>query len=69
MLSVLLWQLFQNGQPAPSAALGTIIIAVVLPVIFAHAPHPRRALGGGVTNADRREPDEIIRDAGRADHV
>ena len=34
VLSVLLWQLFQNGQPAPSAALGTIIIAVVLPVIF-----------------------------------
>jgi len=35
VLSVLLWQLFQNGQPAPSAALGTIMIAVVLPVIFA----------------------------------
>jgi iron(III) transport system permease protein len=34
VLSVLLWQLFQNGQPAPSAALGSIIIAVVLPVIF-----------------------------------
>jgi iron(III) transport system permease protein len=41
VLSVLLWQLFQNGQPAPSAALGTIIIAVVLPVIFA----TRRILG------------------------
>ena len=34
VLSVLLWQLFQNGQPAPSAALGSIIIAVVLPVIL-----------------------------------
>jgi iron(III) transport system permease protein len=34
VLSVLLWQLFQSGQPAPSAALASIIIAVVLPVIF-----------------------------------
>jgi len=41
VLSVLLWQLFQNGQPAPSAALGTIIIAVVLPVIIV----TRRILG------------------------
>jgi iron(III) transport system permease protein len=41
VLSVLLWQLFQNGQPAPSAALGTIMIAVVLPVIFL----TRRILG------------------------
>ena len=41
VLSVLLWQLFQNGQPAPSAALGTIMIAVVLPVILL----TRRILG------------------------
>jgi iron(III) transport system permease protein len=34
VLSVLLWQLFQSGQPAASAALASIIIAVVLPVIF-----------------------------------
>lgn len=34
MLSVLLWQLFQSGQPALAAALGSIIIIVVLPVIF-----------------------------------
>src|SRR6185312_17250062 len=34
VLSVLLWQLFQNGQPAPSAALGTIIIAVAFPVFL-----------------------------------
>ena len=34
VLSVLLWQLFQAGQPAPSAALASIIIAVVLPVVF-----------------------------------
>jgi iron(III) transport system permease protein len=34
VLSVLLWHLFQSGQPAPSAALASIIIAVVLPVIF-----------------------------------
>jgi iron(III) transport system permease protein len=34
VLSVLLWQLFQAGQPAPSAALASIIIAVVLPIIF-----------------------------------
>jgi iron(III) transport system permease protein len=34
VLSVLLWQLFQSGQPASSAALASIIIAVVLPVIF-----------------------------------
>ncbi len=34
VLSVLLWQLFQSGQAASSAALASIIIAVVLPVIF-----------------------------------
>jgi iron(III) transport system permease protein len=34
VLSVLLWQLFQSGQPAPSAALASIIVAVALPVIF-----------------------------------
>jgi iron(III) transport system permease protein len=34
VLSVLLWQLFQSGQPASSAALASIIIAVVLPVVF-----------------------------------
>jgi iron(III) transport system permease protein len=34
VLSVLLWQLFQYGQPAPSAALACLIIAVVLPVVF-----------------------------------
>jgi iron(III) transport system permease protein len=34
VLSVLLWQLFQSGQPAASAALASIIIAVVLPVVF-----------------------------------
>jgi iron(III) transport system permease protein len=34
VLSVLLWHLFQSGQPAASAALASIIIAVVLPVIF-----------------------------------
>ena len=49
VLSVLLWQLFQNGQPAPSAALGTIMIAVVLPVIFL----TRRILGARSV-ADKR---------------
>ena len=34
VLPVLVWQLFQNGQPAPSAALGTLMIAMVLPMIF-----------------------------------
>jgi iron(III) transport system permease protein len=34
VLSVLLWQLFQSGQPAAAAALASIVIAVVLPVIF-----------------------------------
>jgi iron(III) transport system permease protein len=34
VLSVLLWQLFQSGQAAASAALASIIIAVVLPVVF-----------------------------------
>ena len=34
VLSVLLWQLFQSGQLAPSAALASIIVAVALPVIF-----------------------------------
>jgi iron(III) transport system permease protein len=45
VLSVLLWQLFQSGQPAPSAALASIIIAVALPVIFlARRALARRAL-------------------------
>jgi iron(III) transport system permease protein len=35
VLSVLLWQLFQYGQPAPSAALASLIVLVVLPVILA----------------------------------
>ena len=35
VLSVLVWQLFQNGQPAPSAALGAMMIALVFPMIFA----------------------------------
>jgi iron(III) transport system permease protein len=35
VLSVLLWQLFQYGQPAPAAALAIVIVAVVLPVIIA----------------------------------
>jgi iron(III) transport system permease protein len=34
VLSVLIWQLFQNGQPAASAALGSMMIAMVLPMIF-----------------------------------
>jgi iron(III) transport system permease protein len=33
VLSVLIWQLFQNGQPAASAALGAMMIAMVLPMI------------------------------------
>ena len=35
VLSVLVWQLFQNGQPAPSAALGAMMIVLVFPLIFA----------------------------------
>jgi iron(III) transport system permease protein len=34
VLPVLLWQLFQNGQPTPSAALATLIMLMVLPMIF-----------------------------------
>jgi iron(III) transport system permease protein len=34
VLSVLIWQLFQNGQPGASAALGSMMIAMVLPMIF-----------------------------------
>jgi iron(III) transport system permease protein len=34
VLSVLLWQTFQGGQPAVTAALATLIIALVLPIIF-----------------------------------
>jgi len=34
VLSVLLWQLFQYGQPASSAALASLIVAIVLPVLF-----------------------------------
>jgi len=35
VLPVLVWQLFQNGEPARSAALGVLMIAVVLPGILA----------------------------------
>jgi iron(III) transport system permease protein len=34
VLPVLLWQLFQNGEPMPSAALATFIMAMVFPMIF-----------------------------------
>ena len=34
VLPVLLWQLFQGGQPAPSAALATFIMAMVVPMVF-----------------------------------
>lgn len=34
VLSVLLWQTFQAGQPSVTAALATLIIVLVLPVIF-----------------------------------
>ena len=45
VLSVLLWQMFSSGQPALSAALASIIIAVVLPVIFlARRTFARRSL-------------------------
>ena len=45
VLSVLLWQLFQSGQPAASAALASIIIAAALPVILiARRTLARRAL-------------------------
>ncbi len=33
VLSVVLWRLFQNGQAAPSAALASIIIVLVLPIV------------------------------------
>lgn len=47
VLSVLLWQLFQSGQPAPAAALASIVIAVALPVVFvARRTLARRALAG-----------------------
>ncbi|MFL6799848.1 MAG: ABC transporter permease [Xanthobacteraceae bacterium] len=47
VLSVLLWQLFQSGQPAASAALASVMIAVVLPVIFV----ARRVLARGALAA------------------
>jgi iron(III) transport system permease protein len=34
VLPVLLWQLYQGGLPAPSAALATFIVVMVLPLIF-----------------------------------
>lgn len=34
VLSVVLWRLFEAGQPAASAALGTLMIAIVAPVVF-----------------------------------
>jgi hypothetical protein len=40
-----LWQLFQSGQPASSAALASIIVAAALPVIFiARRTFARRAV-------------------------
>ncbi len=34
VLPVLVWQLFQSGQPAPSAALGVIMILIAAPIII-----------------------------------
>ena len=34
VLSVLLWRLFESGEAAASAALATIIIALVIPIVF-----------------------------------
>lgn len=34
VLPVLVWQLFQSGQPAPSAALGTLMILIAAPIIM-----------------------------------
>jgi iron(III) transport system permease protein len=34
VLPVLLWQLYQNGEPGPSAALSTMIMLMVLPLVF-----------------------------------
>ncbi len=34
VLSVVLWRLFQSGQAAPSAALASIIIVLVLPIVL-----------------------------------
>jgi iron(III) transport system permease protein len=34
VLSVLLWRLYEGGQAAPSAALATIVIFLVIPVVF-----------------------------------
>jgi hypothetical protein len=31
----MVWQLFQNGEPARSAALGVLMIGVILPGILA----------------------------------
>jgi ABC-type Fe3+ transport system permease subunit len=36
VMSVLIWQFFQGGEPARSAALATLMIVMVLPlVVFA----------------------------------
>ena len=59
VLSVLLWQLFQSGQPAPSAALASIIVAVVLPVIFVTRRTLARARSRN-DNADGEGPREIF---------
>lgn len=34
VLPVILWRLFEAGQPAPTAALGTLMIAIVIPIVF-----------------------------------
>jgi hypothetical protein len=32
-MSVLIWQFFQGGEPARSAALATVMIVMVLPLV------------------------------------
>lgn len=47
VLSVLLWRLYESGQAGPSAALATIIIVLVIPVVFV----ARRVLAPPATGA------------------
>ena len=66
VLSVLLWQLFQNGQPAPVGGARHHHHRGGAAGDLPHAPHPRRAFGGGVGDADRHRSRQIIRHARRA---
>ncbi len=63
VLPVLLWQLFQNGQPMPSAGAGDIHHGHGVSADLPRAPLHRASHGVGITHAQSRKSHQIIRDA------